>query len=282
MSRLLSRASRAVPILPGFVLYLGVYVPSLVIVAALSFHTYVQGREPVPSFTFANYVRFLADPYYLRVFVNSFSLSAIASLLAVTIAYPLAYAMVRSVRLRRVILPIVALKFFVSAIVLLYGWLFILGRNGPLNAVLSLLKLTSQPITLLYTDIAVVIGLSSHAIPFAVLLLAGSINNVDESLEQASQNLGATWAQTLLRVTMPLTFPGVLAALVLGFALSVSAVVTPLILGGGRVPMLATQVYESIVDVVNYPFASASVIVILISVLSLTYLTRRALTARVI
>lgn len=268
--------------MPGLVLYLAVYFPSLVIVAVLSFHTYVPGREPVPSFTFANYVRFLADPYYLRILLGSYYLSAIASVLAVIIAYPLAYALVRSVRLRRIILPIVALKFFVSAIVLLYGWLFILGRNGPLNALLSLLRLTSHPITLLYTDTAVVIGLASHAIPFAVLVLAGSINNVDESLEQASQNLGATWSQTLFRVTMPLTFPGVLAALVLGFALSVSAVVTPLILGGGRVPMLATQVYESILDVVNYPFASASVIVILVTVLSLMYLTGRALTSRVI
>jgi putative spermidine/putrescine transport system permease protein len=265
---------------PGLLFYLMAYVPSLAIVAALSFQTYVPGRESLPVFTLANYVRFLADRYYLGILVSSCYLSAVASVIAVVIAYPLAYALIRSAALRPILLPVVALTFFVSATVLLYGWLFILARGGLLNAMLISLSLVARPIAMLNTTTAVVIGLASYAIPFAVLVLAAAINNVDESLEQASQNLGATGWQTLMRVTLPLTFPGLLAALVLGFALSVSAVVTPLILGGGRVPMLATQVFDSILNAVNYPFASATVIVILSAVLSLTYLAGRALTAR--
>jgi len=268
--------------LPGLALYLFAYVPSLVILVVLSFQTYVPGQQAISAFTFANYARFLTERYYLGILVSSCYLSAVASVIAVVVAYPLAYALIRSPALRQILLPIVALTFFVSAIVLLLGWLFILARGGLLNAVLSALGLISQPIAMLNTATAVVIGLASYAIPFTVLVLAGSINNVDESLEQASQNLGATRWQTLFRVTVPLTFPGLLAALVLGFALSVSAVVTPLILGGGRVPMLATQVFDSIVNSLNFPFASATVIIILFAVLALMYLAGRALAARVV
>jgi putative spermidine/putrescine transport system permease protein len=268
--------------LPGLLLYVVAYLPSLAIVAALSVQTYVPGQIAVPRLTSGNYLRFLSDPYYLGILVNSCYLSALASVIAVVMAYPLAYAMIRSAGLRKILLPVVALTFFVSAIVLLYGWLFILARGGLLNAVLMTVGLISRPIAMLNTNTAVVIGLASYAIPFAVLVLAGAINNVDESLEQASQNLGATQWQTFLRVTLPLTSPGLLGALVLGFALSLSAVVTPLILGGGRVPMLATQVFDSIENAVNYPFASATVMIILAAVLSLTYVAGRALAGKVI
>jgi ABC-type spermidine/putrescine transport system permease subunit I len=243
-------------VLPGACLFLVAYIPALVILTVLSFQTYVPGQKPLPVFTLANYARFLTDSYYLGLLLTSFYLSALGSVIAVICAYPLAYAIVRRPRLRRVILPIVALSFFVSAIVLLYGWLVILGRTGPLNSLVLLLHVSRQPIPLLYTNSAVLVGLAGYAVPYSVLVLAGSINSVDQSLEQAAQNLGATAWQALLRVTLPLTYPGVLASMVLTFALSVSAVLTPLMLGGGRVPMLATQVYDSMLNSVNYPFAS--------------------------
>jgi ABC-type spermidine/putrescine transport system permease subunit I len=158
----------------------------------------------------------------------------------------------------------------------------ILARGGLINEILGQLGLISRPISVLFTPVAVVIGLADFGIPYAVLILAGSINNLDRSLEQAAQNLGATRWETLLRVTLPLTFPGVLAALVLTFALNVSAVLTPLILGGTRVPTVATQVYDSMVTTLNYPFASASVVILLVAVFALTFATGRALKTRVI
>jgi ABC-type spermidine/putrescine transport system permease subunit I len=134
----------------------------------------------------------------------------------------------------------------------------------------------------LYTETAVVIGLADFVIPYVALTLAGAINNVDESLEQAAQNLGATGWQTFLRVTLPLTFPGLLAALVLAFAINVSAVVTPVILGGGRVAMLGTEVYSSMLVQLNYPFASASVVVIVLTILALRVLVGTALKTRIV
>lgn len=273
---------RLLPMLPGLLVYLAAYVPALVLLAVLSAQTYKPGQISVPVFTFANYVRFLADPYYLGILLSSCYLSAVASVIAVIIAYPIAYGIVRSPGVRQLVLPVIALTFFVSAIVLLYGWIFVLARGGLLNVVLTSLGVITRPIAMLNTPTAVVIGLSSYAIPFAVLVLASAINNIDESLEQAAQNLGATEWQTLLRVSLPLSFPGVVAALVLAFALSVSAVITPLVLGGGRVLTLATQVYDAMENVVNYPFASATVVIILVAVLSLTFVTGRVLAARVL
>jgi ABC-type spermidine/putrescine transport system permease subunit I len=140
----------------------------------------------------------------------------------------------------------------------------------------------SQPIPILFTPPAVIIGLADFGIPYAVLSLVGSIGNLELSLEQASQNLGATRWQTFLRVSLPLTFPGLLAALVLTFALNVSAVLTPILLGGSRVPTMATQIYTSMVETLNYPFASASIVILLVTVFVLTVGTGRALRVRTV
>jgi ABC-type spermidine/putrescine transport system permease subunit I len=270
------------PMLPGLALFLVAYVPSLALILFQSFETHIPGQNPVPVLTFENYVQFLSDSYYLGLLLNTVTLSATATFIAVVIAYPIAYAVVRSPRLRQVLLPILALSFFVSSIVRFYGWLGILGRSGPLNELLLSLGVINEPIALLYTETAVVIGLADFVIPYVALTLAGAINNVDESLEQAAQNLGATGWQTFLRVTLPLTFPGLLAALVLAFAINVSAVVTPVILGGGRVAMLGTEVYSSMLVQLNYPFASASVVVIVLTILALRLLVGAALKTRVV
>lgn len=268
------------PAVPALALFLAVYVPSLAILAVLSFFKFVPGQLPVPGLTLANYARFILDPYYLGLMLNTLYLAAVASVIAVAMSYPLAYSLVRSPGLRRIILPAVTISFFVSAILRLYGWIGILGENGVINSSLISLGIVSSPLPILFTDRAVIIGLADFAIPYAVLILASSISNIDASLEQAAQNLGATQWQTFLRITLPLTAPGLVAALVLSFAQAVSAFITPLLLGGGRVPMLATQVYDSMIYSVNYPFASATVVVILAVILLITYSIGRAGHAR--
>jgi putative spermidine/putrescine transport system permease protein len=180
---------------------------------------------------------------------------------------------VNSSRLRPFLLPIVAVSFFVPALLRLYGWMSILGSQGIINDGLAALGIAAAP--LLFTESAVIIGLADFSIPFAVLTLAGSISYLDSDLERAAKNLGATGFQTFTRVTLRLMLPGLATAFVLSFVQSVSAVVTPLLLGGGRVPMLATQVYNSMIVSVNYPFASAIVLIIVIVVGSLTAVVGR-------
>lgn len=256
----------AIPVLPGLILFLAVLIPSIGIIVALSFHTFVPGNRPLAEFTLDNYLRLAEDTYYAGILAKSLAISTLAAAISTLIAYPMAYQLIRSQRMRRIILPTVALSFFVSGIVLLTGWVGILGRRGILNETLIALGLTSRPIELLYTDTAVLIGMSAFTIPFSVLILASSINNVDPTLEEGAQSLGAQRWQTALRITLPLTRSGILGSLVLSFALSISAILTPIILGGGRVPLLSTVIYDAMKESFNYPFATAALVVLLITI----------------
>jgi putative spermidine/putrescine transport system permease protein len=259
------------PAVPATLIYCGVYLPALATLCVLSVYHFVPGELPVAGATFKNYTRFLDDSYYLGILKTTLYLSLIASIITVALSFPLAYSIVRSRLGRRVILPIVTLSFFVSAILVIYGWIIILGRHGALNETLMWLHIVSTPLSILFTNNAVVVGLVDTSIPYATLILAAALTNIDPSLERASQNLGATQWQTFFRVTLPLARPGIVAALVLAFAQSVSAFVIPLLLGGGRVPMLATQVYDAMIVSVNYPFAAATVVIILGVIFVATY-----------
>lgn len=261
------------PALPGVLLYAATYVPALVALLALGFFTYRPGLPPEPTFTLDNFTRFLTDPYYLDLLADTLRISFIASLIAVLLAYPVAHALVNSPRLRRLLLPIVAVSFFVPALLRLYGWMSMLGSDGLVNGVLSLVGLPAA--SLLFSEPAVIIGLADYSIPFAVLTLAGAISYLDPDLPLAAKDLGATGFQTFMRVTLRMVLPGLTTAFVLSFVQSVSAVVTPLLLGGGRVPMLATQVYNSMIVSVNYPFASAIVLIIVLVVGALMSLVGR-------
>jgi putative spermidine/putrescine transport system permease protein len=162
-----------------------------------------------------------------------------------------------------------------------FGWINILGDGGVLNKMLLFLRVTDSPIPLLFNETGIIIGLVEWSIPYATLTLVGSINSVDVSLEQAAQNLGATEWQTFLRITLPLTSHGIMASGILCFVLSTSAFIFPMLLGGGRVHLLAAQVYESMLFSFNYPFASATAVIILLIVFSLTYFASKALKAKV-
>lgn len=252
------------PALPGILLYAIIYVPALVALFSRSVLTYVPGHPAARPFTLDNFTRFLTDPYYLGLLVDTVRMSALASVIAVVMAYPVAHMLVNSRRLRPFLLPIVAISFFVPALLRLYGWINILGSQGLIHSALLSVGVESDPI--LFTRTAVVIGLADFAIPFTILTLAGSLNYIHPDIEAAAKNLGATGWQTFLRVTLRLMTPGIVTAFILAFVQSVSAVITPLLLGGGRVPVLATQVYSSMIISVNYPFASATVLIIVIVV----------------
>lgn len=262
------------PALPGILLYFATYVPALIALLSLGFFTFRPGLPADPTFTFDNFARFLTDPYYLGLLADTLRISLIASILAVVFAYPVAHLLVNSARMRPFLLPVVAISFFVPALLRLYGWISILGSQGPLVGGLSTFGIPVEP--LLFTEAAVIIGLADFSVPFAVLTLAGSISYLDPDLERAAKNLGAAGWQTFLRVTLRLTLPGIITAFVLSFVQSVSAVVTPLLLGGGRIPMLATQVYNSMIVSVNYPFASAIVMIIVLVVGGLMAILSRA------
>lgn len=239
-------------------------------------------------FTLDHYRRFFTVPLYSTVLWNTLRISLITSLLAMVLAYPVALVMVRSPPIvNRILTLIVIAPLIVSVVVRSYGWALILG-NGPtglLNWALLGLGLIETPLTILYTEVAVVIGSLHVFFPMMVLPLAAALGKIDPSLEQAARTLGATWSSVFLRIILPLSLPGLVAGLTLVFSLTASSYVTPAILGGTNAQMLGNVVEQQIFAVYDWPFGATGAsllvgIVLFVNIASMRLLEGRWLRRR--
>lgn len=224
-------------------------------VAFFSVHAYSPTKILLPELTFDNY-RKLFDLYYLRLFGRTLRLGLITTIVCVLLGYPLAYFLVRArPRVLAIGLFLLIMPLMVSTVIRLFGWIVILGRKGLVNQTLVALGL--EPVKLLYTETAVVVGLVNIFLPFMVLPLMASIERIPPSLEEAAQNLGANWLQTFARVILPLSVPGLISGCLLVYSISISAFVTPALLGNSRERMAAQQIYDEVLVSFNWPSASS-------------------------
>lgn len=210
------------------------------------------------------------DSYYLTILARTLAVSAFATVIALLVGYFLAYVEVRVVRSavgRRILLLVALTPLFTSAIVRAFGWLLILGRDGVLNDLLYRLGPLDRPLAMTYNTVGVVIGLTHVVVPFAYLSLAGTLRSQDRNLELASQDLGAGRLSTFLRIVVPLSTPGVVSAVSIGFTLAVSSYVVPAVLGGGKVKVLASLIYEQFMIDFNWGLGSVLAVVLFIPVL---------------
>jgi ABC-type spermidine/putrescine transport system permease subunit I len=224
-------------------------------VAFFSVHSYSPTKILLPELTFDNY-RKLFDLYYLRLFGRTLRLGLITTIVCVLLGYPLAYFLARArPRVLAIGLFLLIMPLMVSTVIRLFGWIVILGRKGLVNQTLVALGL--EPVKLLYTETAVVVGLVNIFLPFMVLPLMASIERIPPSLEEAAQNLGANWLQTFARVILPLSVPGLISGCLLVYSISISAFVTPALLGNSRERMAAQQIYDEVLVSFNWPSASS-------------------------
>ena len=231
----------------------------------------------------ANYAAVLQSPLAQRVFVGTLRLSLEITVLTALAGYPLAYLLARSPsrRTRHLILSVLTVTFFAGGITRAYAWLILLGNNGPINRGLRNLGLQALP--LLNYEPGVVISLVHFVLPFFVLTLFGAINAVPPALEEAARNLGSGRWQAFARITFPLSFPGLVSAMLLSFTITLSSFLFPLLLGGGRVQMVANLIYDKMQSSFDMPAAAAmSVLFLVLSLLPLLAigLIRGALTSR--
>lgn len=269
-------------VLPTLLYLFPIYFGSLLILFTFSFFTYVPGGQLLnPAFTLANYRRFF-DSLYIGILGRTIVIGFIASLAAVLLAYPMAYWFNRSTsRWRSVILSVVVLSFFVIAVVRVFSWTLVLGREGFVNKLLLMLHVIERPIQLMYNDLGVTLVLAHYLLPVTTLVLTTALQRIDPDLESASQNLGATKTYAFVSVTLPLSVPGIVGAFTLAFAMSISTFTTPVIIGGGRVLLLANTLYDTMFSSMNFPFASALAMVTLLFSLVLVGLIGRVLMAQV-
>lgn len=221
-------------------------------------------------FGFENFTR-AAEPVYRTIFLDSARIAIEATAIAVLLAYPAAYAIALAPKARQTrYLLLVMLPFWSNYLIRTYAWIVLLNREGLINRGLAWLGVIEEPLPILYNEFAVVTGLVYNYLPFVILAIYASIQRMDPSLREASEDLGAPAWTTFRRVTLPLTLPGVAAGAVFVFVLSIGNFITPDLLGGGRLQMVGNLIYDQFLSARDWPFGAAlSLILILVMTLLL-------------
>jgi spermidine/putrescine transport system permease protein len=206
--------------------------------------------------TLENYLR-LADPLYGIIFLRSFLLAGVAALLCLVLGFPLALYISRAGRWRNLLLQLVILPFWTSFLIRTYAWIFLLRDTGLFNQALLALGWIAEPLPMLYTDGAVVLGLVYGYLPFMVLPLYATLERLDRSLVEASADLGARPWTTFRHVILPLSLPGIRAGTLLVFVPCLGAYLTPDLMGGGKTVMIGNLVQNQFTAARDWPFGSA-------------------------
>ena len=255
---------------PLLVLMLVAFNAPIVYMLGLAF--WEKGR----GFTLEHYAGLLEAPVYLRVLGNTMRVALIATLANVIIGYPLALWM-RGLgsRARMIALALVVLPFWVSILVRTYAWIVVLGNGGLVNRALQWSGLTDAPVSFLYNELGVTIGMANVLLPFLVLPLFAAMIRIDERLLQAAASLGASPATIFWKVFFPLTLPALAAGTLLVFILCLGFYITPAILGGGRVPMVSNLLDTLINQIPRWETAAAISTVLLIVTLAIFAAYRR-------
>jgi len=230
-------------------------------------------------FQFENYTRF-ADPLYINVFIRSFFIAVITTVICLIIGYPTAYWMANQPQAKRnTYLLLIMLPFWTNFVIRTYAWRMILARHGQINQLLIALKIVTEENapTYLNTEGAVVLGLIYVWVVAMVLACYASISGLDRSLLEAAQDLFANPTRTFLRVTLPLTLPGIVSGSILVFVPSFGAFVTPDMLGGGKSDMIGNLISQQFGEASDWPFGSAISAILMIVMLFGTILYFRSL-----
>lgn len=230
------------------------------------------------QFSLEHYRKMIEYKSYARVFMTTFQVSILTTLICILIGYPLAYFLAQlPQRLVAIFMLAVLLPFWTSLLVRTYAWLVLLQKNGLLNDFAIHLGLWESPIKLVHNMTGTLIGMAHIMLPFLVLPLYSAMRKIDRDTIHAAANLGASPVQAFWKVFFPLSLPGMVAGSLIVFVLCLGFYVTPAVLGGGRVVMVATQITAILEQQFNWGAASALGVVLLIATLLVLYLASRIL-----
>ena len=241
----------------------------LPILMVLSFAFFRMGVPSLAALDTSAWARLLVDNYYLGLAGRSLRLGIVVTLVTLVVGYPLALAIDAAPRRWRSWLVLaLLLPLMTSVVVRSFGWLVILGRNGPIIQWLREFELVDRRFQLAYTDTGVTIAMVQVLLPYMVLTLLGVIGQIDRRLLEAARAMGASWWTALARVTLPLSRAGVVAGSVLVFAVTVGSFITPVLIGGLKLPVLASGIYASAISENDWPMAAAQSIALFLVVLA--------------
>ncbi|MBD3844738.1 ABC transporter permease [Bosea sp. SSUT16] len=253
---------------PATLLFLGLVILPLILTVILSFHVYDHTTGIQDSFTVEHYVRVVTDDYYLAIFWRTLRLAFLTTLICAVIGAPEAYVLSRmGDPWRSIFLLVIIGPLLVSVVVRAFGWSMLLGSTGLVNQ--SLRALGFGSVRLLYTETAIVIALVHVMLPFMVIPVWTALQKLDPAVEAAALTLGASRFTALRRIVLPQVSLGMLSGSLIVFGLSASAFAIPGLLGGRRLKMAATVVYDEYMSELNWPLGAAIAIIVLVANLAI-------------
>jgi putative spermidine/putrescine transport system permease protein len=257
---------------PAFILFAVLVLTPLAMTVVLTFYRFDPASGPIAAFQFGNYVEVLTDSYYQAIFARTFGIAILTTLLCVAIGTPEAYVLYRMRDpWRSMFLLVILAPLLVSVVVRAFGWSMLLNTGGIVNQFFGLFGL--GPYKLEYTTFAIVIALVHVMLPFMVIPVWTSLQKLDPQVENAALSLMASPATTLRRIVLPQIAPGILSGSLMVFGLSASAFAIPGLLGGRRLKVAATAVYDEFLGSLNWPLGATIAILLLIAnlVIMITY-----------
>ena len=257
-------------------------VPALALLAVLFAYPVLRLMAlSVEGGSLAWYAKALGESFYLEVFWITVRIALIVTVATLVLSYPIAYFLATTTRLGAALgFALVVLPLWTSILVRTYAWMVLLGRNGVVNKSLMAVGLIDEPLALLHNELGVIIGMVHVLMPYMVLPVYAAMRRVDPDLLQAAEGLGAGGLRIFYRVFLPLSAQGIYAGCTLVFVLSVGFFITPALLGGGRVIMIAVLIEQQVREVLNWSFASALATVLLVGTIAIYSLAQRAIGER--
>ena len=251
-------------LLPALLVNLAVFLVPMGNLALLSFREANAGGAMLEGFTLATWAKLFSDIFYAELVLDTVVIALSITALTLLCSYPIALFIHRAPdRWKNILIVACVSPLLVSAVVRTYGWMAILGDGGVVAAFLRWLGMAKAP-RMVFNTTGVVVGLVEILMPYMILALIAGFGRLNASLEEAASSLGARPWTVFRRIVVPLTLPGIMLGCLLAFVLAVSSFITPKLLGGGRVFLLATEIYDQAIVTLNWPVAAALSLVVLV------------------
>jgi putative spermidine/putrescine transport system permease protein len=261
---------------PALLLFIGIVLVPIVMTVLLSFHDWGPYKGIETIITLKNWREIVTDSYFFQIFLRTFRIALLVTVISVLIGTPEAYILNRMENpWRSFFLVIVLGPLLISVVARTLGWALLFGSTGLINVALVRLDMVASPIQFMFTETGVVIALVHVLVPLVVISVWASLQRLDPQIENAAISLGGSGFTVFRRIILPQVMPGVLSGAVVVFALAASAFATPAIIGGRRLKVASTLAYDEFLNTLNWPLGAAVAVLLLVALAAIIAGTNR-------
>jgi putative spermidine/putrescine transport system permease protein len=267
---------------PALMLFVAIVLVPLAMTVLLSFHDWGQYKGIEPVLILKNWREIWSDSYFHEVFLRTFRVALLVTLLTAALGAPEAYILSRMRSpWKGIFLLVVIGPLLISVVARTLGWALLFGgSNSVVNKALLNLGVLSAPIPFMFTETGMIVALAHVLMPFMVLAVWAALQRLDPQIENAAASLGASQATILRRIVLPLIMPGVLSGAIIVFALAASAFATPSIIGGRRLKVASTLAYDEFLNTLNWPLGAAVAVLLLVALVAIIVASNRIVERR--